>query len=198
MIKGFKNFLFQGNVVVIAIGLIVALAFSMLIAAFTTNIIDPVISRIQGKNTIGLGVQLGQAGNPATFLNIGAFISAAIYFRDLYRGRLLLDRGPLQIRPGPSRHHCFRRPAAGQNVPGLLVGRPPARCVQVQILRHRAAATAVIRDGAPRSTTGRPGLAHSRFIFLAICPLLSARASHQEGVMSETPGRSAPPGTRDN
>jgi large conductance mechanosensitive channel len=80
VIKGFKNFLLQGNVVVISIGLIVALAFSMLIAAFTTSIVDPVITRIQGKNTIGLGVQLGQAGNPATFLNIGAFISAIIYF----------------------------------------------------------------------------------------------------------------------
>ena len=80
MIKGFRNFLLQGNVVVISIGLIVALAFSMLIAAFTTSIVDPVITRIQGKNTIGLGVQLGQAGNPATFLNIGAFISAIIYF----------------------------------------------------------------------------------------------------------------------
>ena len=80
MIKGFKNFLLQGNVVVIAIGLIVALAFSMLIAAFTTNIIDPIISRVGGKNTIGLGIQLGQPGNPATFMNFGAFISAIIYF----------------------------------------------------------------------------------------------------------------------
>jgi large conductance mechanosensitive channel len=80
VIKGFKNFLLQGNVVVIAIGLIVALAFSMLIAAFTTNIIDPIISRVGGKNTIGLGIQLGQPGNPATFMNFGAFISAIIYF----------------------------------------------------------------------------------------------------------------------
>jgi large conductance mechanosensitive channel len=80
VVKGFKNFLLQGNVVVIAIGLIVALAFSMLIAAFTTSIVDPVITRIQGKNTIGLGVQLGSPGNTATFLNIGAFISAIIYF----------------------------------------------------------------------------------------------------------------------
>jgi large conductance mechanosensitive channel len=80
VVKGFKNFLLQGNVVVIAIGLIVALAFSMLIAAFTTNIIDPLITRVQGKNSLGLGVQLGRPGNPATFLNIGAFISAIIYF----------------------------------------------------------------------------------------------------------------------
>jgi large conductance mechanosensitive channel len=80
VLRGLKNFLLQGNVVVIAIGLIVALAFSMLITAFTTNIVDPIITRIQGKNSIGLGVQLGQPGNPATFLNFGAFISAIIYF----------------------------------------------------------------------------------------------------------------------
>jgi large conductance mechanosensitive channel len=80
VLKGFKNFLLQGNVVVIAVGLIVALAFSMLIAAFTTNIIDPLISRVQGKHTFGLGVQLGQPGNAATFMNFGAFISAILYF----------------------------------------------------------------------------------------------------------------------
>lgn len=70
----------QGNVVVIAVGLILALAFSMLIAAFTTNIIDPLISRVQGKHSFGLGVQLGQPGNESTFMNFGAFISAIIYF----------------------------------------------------------------------------------------------------------------------
>ncbi len=80
MLKGFKNFLLQGNVVIIAVGLIVALAFSMLIAAFTTSLIDPLISRIQGKHSLGLGVQLGQPGNSPTFLNFGAFISAVVYF----------------------------------------------------------------------------------------------------------------------
>lgn len=80
MLKGFKNFLMRGDVIVVAIGLIVALAFSMLIAAFTTNIINPLIARAQGKETIGLGVQLGSPGNHATFLNFGAFVSAIIYF----------------------------------------------------------------------------------------------------------------------
>ena len=108
MIKGFKNFLLQGNVVVIAIGLIVALAFSMLIAAFTTSIIDPVITRIQGKNTIGLGVQLGSPGNPATFLNIGAFISAIIYFVIFIAVVYFLIVDPLQSSPGPPRHNRFR------------------------------------------------------------------------------------------
>ena len=35
MIKGFKNFLMQGDLVIIAVGLVVALAFSTLIKSFT-------------------------------------------------------------------------------------------------------------------------------------------------------------------
>ena len=80
MIKGFKNFLLRGDVIVIAVGLIVALAFSTLIKAFTDSVIDPLISRAQGGQAVGLGVQLGTAGNTATFLNVGAFISAVVYF----------------------------------------------------------------------------------------------------------------------
>jgi large conductance mechanosensitive channel len=78
--KGFKNFLLRGDVIVIAVGLIVALAFSNLISAFTTDVVDPLISRAEGNSSIGLGWQLGAAGNKTTFLNIGSLISAAIYF----------------------------------------------------------------------------------------------------------------------
>lgn len=80
MVKGFKNFLMRGDVVVVAIGLIVALAFSTLISAFTTNIINPLINRAQGKHPVGLGVQLGSTNNTSTFLNFGALISAIVYF----------------------------------------------------------------------------------------------------------------------
>ncbi|MFZ2056099.1 MAG: MscL family protein [Acidimicrobiales bacterium] len=80
MIKGFKNFLLRGDVIVIAIGLIVALAFSTLIKAFTDSVINPLIARAQGGHSVGLGVQLGQTGNNATFLNLGSFISAIVYF----------------------------------------------------------------------------------------------------------------------
>jgi large conductance mechanosensitive channel len=81
MFTGFKNFLMRGDIVVVAVGLAVALAFSALIAAFTANIISPIVSSAQrGHATTGLGVQLGSAGNKATFLNFGALISAIIYF----------------------------------------------------------------------------------------------------------------------
>jgi large conductance mechanosensitive channel len=80
VVKGFRNFLMRGDVIVLAIGLAVALAFSTLIAAFTTSIINPLVARAQGKNTVGLGVQLGKPGNTATFLNFGALVAAIIYF----------------------------------------------------------------------------------------------------------------------
>ena len=80
MIKGFRNFLMQGSVVTIAIGLMVALAFSTLIKAFADAIITPLLNRFQGGSGIGLGIQLGDDGNPKTFLDIGAVLSAVIYF----------------------------------------------------------------------------------------------------------------------
>jgi large conductance mechanosensitive channel len=76
--SGFKNFLMRGDVIVVAIGLVVALAFSALITAFTTNIINPIVQSFTGGKS-GLGVQI-RAGNPKTLVDFGAFISAVIYF----------------------------------------------------------------------------------------------------------------------
>jgi large conductance mechanosensitive channel len=76
--RGFKNFLMRGDVIVVAVGLVVALAFSGLITAFTTNIINPIINSFTGSKN-GLGVEI-RSGNPKTLVDFGAFISAIIYF----------------------------------------------------------------------------------------------------------------------
>jgi len=76
--RGFKNFLFRGDIIVVAVGLVVALAFSALIAAFTSDIINPIIQAFTGGK-VGLGFQI-RSGNPKTVVDIGAFISAIIYF----------------------------------------------------------------------------------------------------------------------
>jgi large conductance mechanosensitive channel len=70
----------QADVVVVAIGLMVALAFNTLVKAFTDTIVNPILNRIQGSNGIGLGIQLGTKGNLKTFVDIGTFLSAVIYF----------------------------------------------------------------------------------------------------------------------
>jgi len=75
--KGFKNFLMQGELIVIAVGLVVALAFSALITAFSVNVITPLINSIAGGGTSGQG--LGWTLNGQR-INLGAFISAIIYF----------------------------------------------------------------------------------------------------------------------
>ena len=76
--RGFKNFLMRGDVIVVAVGLVIALAFSALITSFTTNIINPIIQSFTGGK-VGLGFQI-RSGNPKTVVDFGTFISAIIYF----------------------------------------------------------------------------------------------------------------------
>lgn len=81
MLKGFKNFLMRDDVITVAIGLVVALAFSNLVKAFTDSVINPLVSAAQPDTAgLGLGYQLGAEGNEATFIDLGAFISAIVYF----------------------------------------------------------------------------------------------------------------------
>jgi large conductance mechanosensitive channel len=77
--RGFRNFLMRGDVIVVAVGLVVALAFSMLITAFTTDIINPIVAAAGGKTGNGLGFYVSDH-NQKTFVDIGAFISAIIFF----------------------------------------------------------------------------------------------------------------------
>jgi large conductance mechanosensitive channel len=74
-LRGFKNFLMQGDLIVIAVGLVIALAFSTLIKAFTDAIITPRVNAAGGGGTTGLGVRVN-----GQLLNFGTFISAIIYF----------------------------------------------------------------------------------------------------------------------
>jgi large conductance mechanosensitive channel len=81
MLRGFRNFLMRGDVIVVAVGLVVALAFSNLVKAFTDDIINPLIAAAQGQvKGPGFGWQLVPGGSDGTYLNLGAFISAIIYF----------------------------------------------------------------------------------------------------------------------
>ena len=76
MLSGFRNFMMQGELIVIAVGLVVALAFSTLILSFTTNIITPLVNAAGGGSG---GKGLGWTINGQR-IDLGAFISAIIYF----------------------------------------------------------------------------------------------------------------------
>jgi large conductance mechanosensitive channel len=73
--QGFKNFLMQGNVIVAAIGLSIALAFSTLVKAFTDNVVTPLVNAVGSPGVKGLGVEVNDK-----LVDFGALISALIYF----------------------------------------------------------------------------------------------------------------------
>lgn len=79
MLKGFKDFLLRGNVLDLAVAVVVGAAFTAIVTAFTTNVINPLIAVVGGDNELGWGYQV-LADNPATFVNIGAIITAVINF----------------------------------------------------------------------------------------------------------------------
>ena len=122
--RGFKNFLMRGDVIVVAVGLVVALAFSMLIAAFTTDIINPIIqSFVPGSH--GLGVQI-RAGNPKTLLDFGSFISAVIYFVIFMAVVYFLIVVPYKLAQSRLGQIVFGDPAPVKTCPACLSSDLPA------------------------------------------------------------------------
>lgn len=79
MLKGFKDFLLRGNVLDLAVAVVVGAAFTAIVTAFTSNIINPLISAIGGGTEYGWGIQL-TGESDATFLNFGAVVTAIINF----------------------------------------------------------------------------------------------------------------------
>lgn len=80
MLKGFRDFLMRGNVLDLAVAVVVGTAFTAIVTAFTENIINPLIAAMGADQDVeGLGILL-RSGAPATFVDIGAVITAVINF----------------------------------------------------------------------------------------------------------------------
>lgn len=79
MLKGFKDFLLRGNVIDLAVAVVMGTAFVAIVTAFTSGIVNPLLAVFGGSNEMGLGVQL-VADKPATFIEIGPIITAFINF----------------------------------------------------------------------------------------------------------------------
>ena len=79
MLEGFKNFILRGNVIDLAVGVVIGAAFTAVVTAFSDNIINPLIASVGGADYSGLGFHI-ISGNDATFLDFGALITAAINF----------------------------------------------------------------------------------------------------------------------
>ncbi|BDH55966.1 large-conductance mechanosensitive channel protein MscL [Tsukamurella sp. PLM1] len=80
MLKGFKDFLLKGNVLDLAVAVVVGAAFTAIVTAFTDHIVQPLIASIGGgKDVQGLAWQIVD-GNDKTIVDIGAVLTQAINF----------------------------------------------------------------------------------------------------------------------
>ncbi|RZQ63404.1 large-conductance mechanosensitive channel protein MscL [Amycolatopsis suaedae] len=80
MLKGFKDFLMRGNVVDLAVAVVIGTAFTAIVTAFTNGLIKPLINAIGGSDAAqGLGFYIFDE-NKGTFLDFGGVINAAINF----------------------------------------------------------------------------------------------------------------------
>lgn len=78
MLKGFKDFLMRGNVIDLAVAVVIGTAFTAIVTAFSTNLINPIVARLGGGNVDGLSVRLGPSDKMV--MDFGAVITAAINF----------------------------------------------------------------------------------------------------------------------
>lgn len=92
--KEFKEFALKGNVMDLAIGVIIGAAFQNIVSALTNDFITPLIAAITGKTDENGGVVIGGQFtiNGATF-NYGDFISAIINFLIMALILFLLIKG---------------------------------------------------------------------------------------------------------
>ena len=83
MIKEFKAFAMRGNVVDMAVGIIVGAAFGKIVASFVADVIMPPIGMLLGQvNFVDLSITLKQASGEvaAVTLNYGQFIQTLVDF----------------------------------------------------------------------------------------------------------------------
>lgn len=79
MLKGFKDFLMRGNVVDLAVAVIIGTAFTAIVTAIADSFIKPLIAAIGGANVTGLSWTI-VGGNKASTVDFAAIITAIINF----------------------------------------------------------------------------------------------------------------------
>lgn len=82
VLKGFRDFLMRGNIVDLAVAVVVGTAFTAIVTAFTNSIIKPLIALVGsgGVGTSGMVISLGDPGNDLTNIHLEVAINAVITF----------------------------------------------------------------------------------------------------------------------
>ena len=106
VMKGFKDFLLRGNVVDLAVAVVIGAAFTAVVNSFADSFLTPLIALITGGGELGGTFTV----NGQTF-TYGAFISqvitfvltaAVVYFAVVLPMKALIERRRRGEEPGPS------------------------------------------------------------------------------------------------
>jgi large conductance mechanosensitive channel len=76
MIKGFRDFILRGNVMDLAVAVIIGAAFTAIVTALTANIINPLLGALIGKPNFDYLIATVNGGQ----IKYGTFLTAVINF----------------------------------------------------------------------------------------------------------------------
>ena len=77
MLKGFKEFIAQGNVIDLAVAVVIGAAFSAIVAALVDNLINPLIGLLFNAEDLD-SVQIGVIGLGAILGAVSIFLAVAL------------------------------------------------------------------------------------------------------------------------
>lgn len=83
MFEEFKKFIMRGNVLDLAVGIIIGTAFGAIVASLVNDVVMPPIGLLVGGidfSQIKITLQAAQGETPEVAINIGVFINAVINF----------------------------------------------------------------------------------------------------------------------
>jgi large conductance mechanosensitive channel len=81
MLKGFKDFIMRGNIVDLAIAVVIGTAFAAVVKAFVEAIVTPILNAFPGASVNGWGFSLrGGDLKASTFINFSAIVNAIVIF----------------------------------------------------------------------------------------------------------------------
>lgn len=131
MLKEFKQFLLRGNVVDLAVGVVIGAAFGSVVTALVSDILTPFISAVAKVPDFG-GLAFTLRGSKFAyghFLNVlisFILVAAAIFFFVVKPMNLLISRSHHEPPPDPTTKKC---PECMSEIP--IAARRCAQCAQV-------------------------------------------------------------------
>ncbi|WP_010542307.1 large conductance mechanosensitive channel protein MscL [Dietzia alimentaria] len=128
MLKGFKDFIMQGNVIDLAVAVVIGTAFASIVDAFTSAIINPLIALLGGNSEIGFAVQILDS-NPETKMDFGLLLTAIINFLLVAAVIYFVLVGPMnKMKEAVAKRKGIEAPASDNDllveIRDLLAGRP--------------------------------------------------------------------------